>query len=159
MQYARQKRTIRLRFVGHSMRTQDFSKKFVIIVNRELPAWQVVNTVAHCSAYLANKMAEDFDTDEFFVTKDGKNHPRNCQYPIITLAAKPRQLLSLVENVRNSGLLYIDFFREMIETTDDSEIESVFANKNDADITYLGVGIFGEKSKVDLLTKKFSLYK
>ncbi len=138
---------------------QDFDKKLVIVVNKDLPEWQALNTVEHVAAYIGNKLGENFATGDNFVTKDGKNHPRNSQYAIVTLAGKPGQLQNFMESVRNSGLEFHGFIREMIETTDDAEIVKILSEKEDKDIEYLGVGVFGPRDKVDALTKKFSLWK
>lgn len=113
---------------------QDFSKKIAIVVDKNLESWQVLNCVAHISAYLGNKMEDKFDTGDFFETKDGKSHPRNSQFPIIVLSGTFGQLTNLIGDVRDSGMLYIGFIKEMIETTNDEEI-------------------------VKSLTKKFSLWK
>lgn len=145
-------------FTKH-MKSQDFSRKMVIVVNQELPQWQVLNTVAHISAYLGNRLKENFDTGESFDTKDTIAHPRNTQYPIIMLATKPGKLQNLMQKVRESGLLYHGFIREMIETTNDKEIEKILANKTEEQIEYLGIGVFGENEKVDALTKNYSLWK
>jgi hypothetical protein len=139
--------------------SQDFSKKIVIVVREDMPSWQTLNTVAHISAYLGNRIKEGFDTGEFFVTRNGQNHPRNSQYAIVVLSAKASQLPTFIQEVRNSGLPYLGFIREMIETTNDHEIEQLLADKDDKDIEYLGVGIFGEIDQTKALTKKFSLWK
>jgi|SRR5579862_5706474 len=138
---------------------QDFSKKAVIVVNKELEQWQVLNTIAHISAYLGHKLGDGFDTGENFTTKDGMNHPRNTQYAIIILRAKPGQLANLMAKARDSGLLYHGFIREMIETTDDAEITKILASKNDDEIEYLGVGVFGPKQNVDALTKNYQVWR
>lgn len=129
------------------------------MVNKNLEQWKVLNTVAHISAYLGNRLGKGFDTGEHFVTKDGKNHPRNTQYAIIVTEAKPGQLQNLMAKVRESGLLYHGFIREMIETTDDEEITKILADKDDAEIEYLGIGIFGPKAEVDALTKNYQLWR
>lgn len=136
---------------------QDFSKKIVIVVNKNLENWQVLNTVAHISAYLGNRLKADFDTGEFFKTKDGQNHPRNTQYAVVVLRAKPGQLPNLMTKVREAGLLYHGFIREMIETTNDNEITSVLSSKNDSEVEYLGIGIFGSKTDVEALTRNYQL--
>ncbi len=64
---------------------QDFTKRISIVVDKNLPNWQVLNTVGHISAYFGNKLASEFGTGDYFVTKDGINLPRNTQYPIIVL--------------------------------------------------------------------------
>ena len=139
--------------------SQDFTRKMVIVVRKDLASWQSMNTVAHIAAYLSNKMREHFDTGEFFVTQDRHNHPRNTQYPIIVLSAKPGQMPNLMAKVRASGLLYLGYIEEMIETTDDAEIEQILAQKTDAEIVYLGIGVFGPNEEVAALTKKYSLWK
>ena len=142
-----------------SVAKQDFSQKIAIVVNKNLEQWQVLNTVAHISAYLGNKLGEDFGTDDNFKTKDGINHPRNTQYAIIVLKAKPLQLPNFMAKVRDSGLLYHGFIREMIETTDDEEITKLLAQKADSETEYLGIGVFGPKDQVDGLTKNYQLWK
>lgn len=140
-------------------KTQDFSRKAVIVVNKELEQWQVLNTVAHVSAYIGHKLEDQFDTGEHFVTKDNAKHARNSQFAIIVLRAKPSQLVNLMQKARESGLLYHGFIQEMIDTTDDEEIQQILATKADSEIEYLGVGIFGPKEEVDALTKNYQLWR
>ena len=130
-----------------------------IVINRDIEPWQVLNVASHIAAYLGNKMNDPFDTGKFFVTKDGKEHPRNSQYPIVIFSAKSAEFKKFIEPVRASCLRYVGFSREMIETTNDREIEELFAKKLDSDVEYYGIGIFGENEKVKPLVKKFSLWK
>jgi hypothetical protein len=140
-------------------RPQDFSKKIVIVVDKTLEQWQVLNTAAHVSAYIGHKLGVDFDSGDYFETQDKVRHPRNSQYAIILLRAKSTQLPSLMQKVRESGLLYHGFIKEMIETTDDSEIVDTLKNKKDADLDYLGIGIFGPIEQVNALTKNFQVWR
>ncbi len=138
---------------------QDFSKRMAIVVRGDLPSWQAMNAVAHISAYLGNKVKEPFDTGENFETKDGVKHPRNSQYAIIVLKGEAKDLTGFMGEVRASGLPYLGFIREMIETTDDAEIVQGLSGKDDAEIEYLGIGLFGTNEVLKMLTKKFSLWK
>jgi lysyl-tRNA synthetase class 2 len=142
---------------GHAK--QDFDQKLVIVIDPELPSWKIMNTSAHAAAFLGNKMKSAFDTGKFFATKDGTNLPRNSQYPIVTLSATKDQLKELAVEVRASGLLYLGYVPEMMDTTDDKKLAEMLASKSDDEIVYAGIGIFGPKSEVDKLTKKFSLWK
>ncbi len=139
---------------------QDFSRKISIVVNKTLPSWQVLNIVGHISAYFGNKISEPFDTGKYFVTKDGINLPRNAQYPIIVLAANSyEQLYNLAQKVRQERDVQSMFFiKEMIETSDDIEISKLVTQQNEAEITYLGVGLFGENEILKRLTSKFKLW-
>jgi hypothetical protein len=110
-------------------------------------------------AYIGHKLGDNFDTGSFFETRDTFQHPRNSQYPIILLRAKPTQLPGLMMKVRASGLLYHGFIKEMIETTDDKEIVDTLSDKNDSEVEYLGIGIFGELDEVNALTKNYQTWK
>ncbi|MDP2861012.1 MAG: lysine--tRNA ligase [bacterium] len=138
---------------------QDFSKKFVVILNKDEEIWRAMNALGHITAFLGNKMTDVFDTGDYFVTKDEIKHPRNSQYPVITLSATGEKLINLMEKVRESGLLYIGYVPEMIDTTNDEKLEKMIANKEDKNIVYIGIGIFGDTNNVDALTKGLTLYK
>jgi len=138
--------------------SQDFTKKTAIVIYKNLESWQAINTVAHISAYIGNKMREPFDTGDNFITKDGKPHPRDSQYPIIVLSAKPEQMRELMIKVKDSGLLHFGFTREMLEMSNDKEVAETISETLDQDIEYLGIGIFGKNENVDTLTRKFRLW-
>lgn len=145
--------------VSNEGKKQDFGNKIVIVVNEELENWKKANSISHVAAYLGNVLGEDFKTADYFVTEDGVLHPRNSQYAIIILAAKPGQMSNFMANVRESGLMYHGFIKEMIETTNDEEIVKLLSTKKDSEIEYYAVGIYGDKNKIDSLTKKYTLFK
>jgi lysyl-tRNA synthetase, class II len=137
---------------------QDFSKKFVIVIDPELPEWKIMNTSGHIAAFLGNKMAVQFDSGKHFVTKDGANLPRNSQYPIVTLSASKDELKKLIQTVRDSDLLYIGYVPEMMDTTNDKKLAQTLSEKDDSEVIYTGIGIFGPKDQVDSLTKGLALW-
>lgn len=139
---------------------QDFSQRIIIIVRRDIEPWQIANTIGHIAAYLGNKMKVSFDTGDYFVTKDEINHPRNSQYPIIIKSTQSNeQLRNLFIKVRETNFLHHAFIKEMIDHTNDMDLQNALTNKYHHEIEYLGVGIFGPNEEVNQLTKKFSLHK
>lgn len=138
---------------------QDFSKKIAIVIDKNLESWQTMNSLAHMSAYIGNKIKDHFATGENFVAKDNTIFPRNSQYPIITLSGEMKGIRNLAKKIKESGLLYHVFIKEMIETTDDEKIVKILAEKKEDEIEYLGVAVFGEKDKVTALTQDFNLWK
>lgn len=141
------------------MSEQDFSKRLVIVVRKDLPGWQAANTIAHIAAYVGNQLKGSFDTGEFFITKDSREYPRNSQYPIIIKGASSSEaLLNVLNKAREQKLLHHAFIREMIETTNDEEIERSLPLKIEADVEILGVGVFGEHESVNQIVKKFGLW-
>ena len=138
---------------------QDFTNRIILVIRKDLEAWQVANTIGHISAYLGNKLNGNFGTGETFTTADGIAFPRNSQYPIIVKCAKSNeQLHNLMEKVRAAGVRHHCFIREMIEYANDDNLQNALTSKNDADVEYLGVGVFGKTEEVDQLTKKFGLW-
>lgn len=137
---------------------QDFTKRMSIVVNSEVEDWQQANAISHVAAYLGNKLKDSFSTGKNFVTADGKNHPRNTQYPIIIQEAKAKDLNKFMDKVRESGLMYHGFIKEMIETTNDREIITLLKQKEDGQVEYLAIGIFGKDEQVKNLTKGFKLF-
>ncbi len=141
------------------LRKQDFDKKFVVVLNRNMSSWQLTNTVGHIGAFLGNKLDVPFDTGKHFETKDGKLLPRNSQYAVVTLSADEKQLHELIEKARENGLSYIGYVPEMIEFIDDKKLGDALSAKNEKDVEYCGVGIFGSKKELDELTRGLELYK
>jgi len=138
---------------------QDFNKRIILVIRKDLESWQAANTIAHISAYIGNQLKDTFGTGDNFVTDDGNEHPRNSQYPIIIKRAKSNeQLQNLMHKIRDSKVLYHGFIREMIEHTNDNDLQDKLGQKKDIDIEYLGIGIFGKNDIVDKLTKKFGLW-
>jgi hypothetical protein len=137
---------------------QDFSNRISVVVNKSLPGWQAMNTVAHISAYFGNILKDSFGTGEFFTTKDGISLPRNTQYPIIIFGATEVELYNLASKTRRATVKSMFFIKEMIETSNDSEIIAQVGEENEEEVTYLGVGIFGENSLVKSLTNGFKLW-
>ncbi|HEY4489966.1 MAG TPA: DUF2000 domain-containing protein [Candidatus Paceibacterota bacterium] len=140
-------------------KVQDFSKRIVIVVRKDLESWQVLNTVAHISAYFGNQLKDNFGTGNYFLSKDKITHPRNSQYAIVVLSANSEELYPLIQEIRRRNLLSINFIRDMIETTDDIELEKSISLKNDESLDYLGVGVFGDKKILKEITGSFKLWK
>ena len=142
---------------------QDFNNKIIIVVNRELELWQISNTIAHISAYIGNILTDKFSTGESFITKDEIKYPRNSQYPIVILSAKSGQMSNFMSTVKKSAedknLLWHGFLREMLDMSKDSDIQELLNNKNESDLEYLGIGLFGNSDILKKLTTKFSLFK
>ena len=139
--------------------SQDFSKRLSIVVDKSLPAWKAMNTVAHVAAYFGHTFNENFGTGAFFNTKDSVNLPRNTQYPIIVFAGNHEVVQAFAQEIKNEKDVHVMYFTNgMIDSTDDDEIQKITTQKNFEEVDILGVGIFGEHSVIKSLTKKFKLW-
>jgi hypothetical protein len=138
---------------------QDFSRRMIIVVRKDVEGWQAMNAVAHSAAYFGNRLRERFDTGEFFVAKDNVRYPRNSQYPIIIKRANSNeQLQNLLQKVRATNIAHHAFIREMLDFEDDVQLQTALSQKSDDAVELLGVGIFGENEIAQQLTKKFGLW-
>ena len=138
---------------------QDFSKRFAIVVRHDLEPWQITNVIAHIAAKIGHAV-EQFDTGDSFTMKDGVSIPRNSQYPIIVLrAGSSEELRPLLSGIRAAQLPHLAFVREMLDFSDDAELQMALSKKAESEVEYLGIGMFGDNQEVKQLTKGFSLWK
>jgi lysyl-tRNA synthetase class 2 len=137
---------------------QDFDKKMVLVVEKELGEWKLLNALSHMAAFIGNKMPTVFDTGDHFETKDGVKLPRNSQYPIVVLSATKSQVKQLTLEAQKQGTLFISFTKDMIETTDDKKLEKMLSEQDSEHVDYLGIGLFGDKKNLDELTKGLQLW-
>lgn len=144
-------------FEENNRSKQDFTKRMVLVVNQDIQNWQVANAVSHMSAYLGRSI-NHFDTGEYFETKDNQKYPRNTQYPIVIKVASSEELRTLYSAAEDAKLSHHGFIQEMIETTNDTKIEKILAEKMTDDVVLYGVGLFGGDEKIKNLTDEFVLW-
>lgn len=141
-------------------RPQDFSKRIVCVVNKELETWQAANAIAHMTAIIGNEVDKDqFTSGEVFVAQDDAAVPRNSQYPIIIKKSNEKDLHSLLGQVRAKNLLHHVFIKEMQDTTNDEEITVALKEKSLDDTVFYGVTFFADNETAEQLGKAFQLYK
>ena len=133
----------------------------IAIINKslKLKQWERMNTIAHLNAAFGARKGKKLLIQDTITTKDNKQIKLNIQHAIMIKEAKSNQeILNLIKDAKEKELEIAEFTEEMIETTDDKKIMKKTAEKKIRDIKYLGVLIFGKKSIVEKLTKKFELY-
>ncbi len=138
---------------------QDFSRKMVLVIREDMESWKLTNTVAHIAAFLGNKMDQPFDTGNRFISRDGFELPRNSQYPIVTLKAPEKDLLMLARKLRASGLTWIAYTQDMVDLTNDQDLEQRINSKEFEKLSVLGIGAFGTKQDLKQFTNDFPLWK
>ncbi|MBD3362173.1 lysine--tRNA ligase [Candidatus Dojkabacteria bacterium] len=138
---------------------QDMSRKMVIVVDKTLENWKVLNIVGHVSAYLGHQMDEKFSSGPAYRTKDGVRYDRSCQYPIIVLQTDSSKLLDLKDQSELSDILSFSFTKQHLEIEKDEDVDASISNLEEKEIELYGVGLVGEKEKLDKLTNNFKLWK
>lgn len=140
-------------------RPQDFSKRIIAVVRKDLEPWRVANTVAHMEAIIGNKIPhKDLTSGDYFVGADGVALPRNSQYPIIIMRGDEKDLHKLYKKVSQKGLKHHVFIKEMQDMTSDEEIVAVLQNQPIENTEFYGVSFFTDNETGDELTKDFQLW-
>jgi len=142
-----------------SSKPQDFTKRIVCVVNKDLEPWRATNAVAHMAAIIGNGVHKDsLVSGDYFVAGDDIALPRNSQHPIIVMRADEKELHKLFENVRRKNLNHHVFIKEMQDTSNDAEIVEVLKDQPIDDTLFYGVSFFAPNEVADELTKGFQLF-
>jgi lysyl-tRNA synthetase class 2 len=140
-------------------RPQDFSRRIITVVNKDLEPWRVANAVAHMEAVIGNKIPrQQLTSGDVFEGSDGVTIPRNSQYPIIIMRGDEKELHKLHDKVRKEGLVHHVFIKEMQDTNNDAEIVGILEQQTMADTQYYGVSFFATNEQAERLTKNFQLW-
>lgn len=140
------------------VRPQDFSKKIVAVVDKELEPWRMANAVAHMTAIIGNQTKKEVLTSgDYFVGADGTAIPRNSQYPIIIMRADQKELHKLFGKVKSKRIPHHVFIKQMQDTSNDQEIIDSLANQTIADTTFYGVTFMAGNDLADELSKGLQL--
>jgi lysyl-tRNA synthetase class 2 len=127
--------------------------------NANLAKWQEMNTVAHLNAAFGARVGKGLFTQNTIESKDKQTINLNVKNAIIIKSAESVEALrELVRVAKEEGLEVDEFTREMLETTNDKKVIEMTINKNFDEIEYLGVLVYGPKSKVENLTSQFQLF-
>jgi lysyl-tRNA synthetase, class II len=132
----------------------------VVILNSEdVPMWSQMNAAAHLSASLAARQGEKLIWIDKNTTTDGIEIPMNIQHAIIMKTTKQRlKLLDLKTSAEKEGLVVTCFTEEMRESSNDAIVTEKQSKKSSADIGWLGILVFGKKTKVEKLTESFARF-
>lgn len=144
------------------VKTDKNTKLAVAIINRgvKLKNWEKMNTIAHLNAAFGARQGRALFYQDSLSTKDEQAIKLNIQHAIIIKQAESaKEILNLIKQTKDKNLEVAEFTREMLETTDDKKIIEMTKRKNQKDIEYLGVLVFGHKKEVAELTKEFELFK
>ena len=137
------------------------NKVSVMVVRKNgLELWQLTNTAAHLAAALGAREGKGLLKFESITTKDGRHIPMNIQHAIMVKECTGNDdLHALLQAAEAVDVRVTTFTQEMIETTNDNKVKASTAEKDMADIEFLGIQLFGEQAEVERLTSQFELLK
>lgn len=130
----------------------------VILDTPDIPYWSKLNAVAHLTAALGVREGKKLIYIDHSTTTDGQVIPMNIQHAIMMKSAMSKaDLIALKKAAEAEKLTVTCFTKEMRESSNDEKVKTAQEGKTQAEIDFLGMLIFGEKTKVEALTKQFPL--
>jgi len=135
--------------------------KFVVLLNKKLPTGVALNAASHMSACLAARATQDEREQMMFLDYlDGNDvaHPTSGLSLIVLKADNSNKIRQAKEAAVQANISCIDFLQSM---TGDSYVEQMARTKllKPEELEYYGLCMFGEKEKLDGITRKFSLWR
>ena len=145
---------------GKNVKSKETLVAHAIILNSEdVPMWSQMNAAAHLSASLAARQGNKLIWIDKNVTKDGIEIPMNIQHAIIMKTTNQKlKLLELKIEAEKQGLVVTAFTEEMRESGNDAVVTEKQTTKTSEQIGWLGILVFGKKSKVEKLTEQFARF-
>jgi len=138
--------------------------KIVAIINKRLQPGVALNTIAHMALGLTARAAKerpDVLEDLRFLNfrdKDGGDHCFISALSLVVLRGTSNEIRKLRNQFLAAGLLSTNFTNQMTGGTYVEQLERS-QNTPEAELEYYGVCAFGTIQELDLLTRKFSLWR
>ncbi len=138
----------------------DLTKKFVVVLNKKIPVGILMNALGHMAAGITGSYSNipEMRFDSYF-DKNGGEHKSISDNPFIILQAdNSNQIRNLRNELIKEGIHFVDFVNTMTVGTYVEQKERT-KNTPEEQLEYYGICLFGDREKIDSLTKKFSLWR
>ncbi len=135
--------------------------KFVALLNKSLEAGKALNAVAHCCAGLTSAASEEVREKMSFIDftdKDGVIHKSISGLSLIVLRGSNNELKKARAKFIENGIHFTDFTQTMTGDTYKEQLTKT-AEVTEEQMEYYCVAAFGEKTIIDPITKRFSLWR
>ena len=133
------------------------STKFVAVLNKKIEPGKIMNALAHMTVGLVNSHPDKDMGVINYADKDGGAHMAS-KYPYIILKADNSNKIRTLRNALiEKKIPFASFTNAMTIGGYEEQIEKS-KNTPEAELEYYGICMLGEKSDLDELTKKFSLW-
>ena len=133
-------------------------RKFVVVLNKRYEAAELLSALGHVTVGVAGG---DGDTDGLslvtYVDADGTEYPRISDWPFIVLRGKGGQMATFHERLREEGLPAVAYLDTMRTGGSEAQQERTRQMATEQ-IELLAVATFGERERIDPLTKRFSVW-
>jgi hypothetical protein len=132
--------------------------KFVTVLNKRFEADQLLSALGHVTAGLVGEYG-DIPQMSFvaYEDADGGRYEPVSDWPFIVLRGKAGQIATFRTNLTELGLPAVVYLNTMV--SGGSEAQQVKTRETSAaELEILALATFGERSQIDALTKRFSVW-
>lgn len=127
-------------------------------MNQSLEAGVALNALAHMCMGLGASLGPTDLLLMDYADKNENSHPNISKMPLIVLRANSNKIRATRQAAIENGIAFTDYLDTMIGGTWEEQAQNT-RQKNDEELTYYGIMLFGKWETVSELTKKFSLWK
>lgn len=131
--------------------------KFVAVLNKKIEVGKVMNALAHMTVGLVNSYPDKDMGVISYTDKGGGNHFASKWPYIILKADNSNKIRTLRNALIEKGIPFASFTNAMTIGSWEEQVERSKITP-EAELEYYGICMLGEKSDLDELTKKFSLW-
>ncbi len=131
--------------------------KFVAVLNKKVEGGKIMNALAHMTVGLVNSYPDKDMGVINYADKDGGSHVASKWPYIILRADNSNKIRTLRNSLIEKGIPFASFTNAMTVGTWEDQVERSKATP-EAELEYYGICFLGEKSQLDELTRKFSLW-
>jgi hypothetical protein len=134
-------------------------KKFVVVLNRSHELAHLISGLGHVTAGLVGSLSKSGDDLSFveYKSADGESFPWISDWPFIVLKGRGGQLKTLRASLIEKGLPCVAYLDTMLSGGSDAQ-QAATAERPSGELTILAVATFGDRSVLDELTSKFSIW-
>ena len=135
-------------------------RKTVAIISEKLEIPTAFNVLGHMAQAIGAHADSQLMGRLLLTDKSGVSHKGIARYGFIILKANGSKIRqAIIQGRANPQLLMVDFPKQMLETRHDDELCSWLSEAEESALEYLGVAFHGKTEDVDLICRKFSLWK
>ncbi len=132
------------------------SIQIILFDSLEIPLWSKINTASHLSASFAARKAKKLLVQDHVKTQDNQEIDLSIPHGIVIRTANEyKKLLEMLSEAKNQKLEYTLFTKDMRDSKSQKDDIISISQKEFKDLEILGILVFGDKKKVDSLTKDF----
>lgn len=135
-------------------------KKFVVVLNRGYELSRLTSGLGHVTAGLVAKLSGRADDMSFleYRSKDGESFPWISDHSFIILKGRGNHMRTLRSDLLAKDLPCVTYLDTMLEGGSEAELAAT-AERSIDELNVLAIATFGERSVLDGLTRKFSLWR